>query len=95
MEIKAMNQPLAGRQFRFLVAGGTRPTRIQVYIDQSQVASKDCDDPPCHEIVWIPPGTRGSEVRIVASNLLGSTEERRFTIADAEASGGGMMSAGG
>ncbi len=91
MDIRAMSGPFAGEQFRFHVSGTLPPTRIVVYIDQAVVLSKDCDDPPCHETVSIPPGTKGSEVRIIASDPTGLREEQRFTVRDAESSAGGMM----
>jgi hypothetical protein len=92
MVIENQDLPYAGKLFRFTVAGATGKTRIEAYIDTARVLERECPDPPCHEMVRVPVGTRGSVLRIVAKDLLGDTIERQFRIAESDTSSGGMMS---
>lgn len=94
MKIENSDQPYPGRPFRFRVSGGTRPTRIKVYIGHKEILDKDCPDPPCHEMITIPPNARGTELLIVAEDLLGNIEQAKFEIEDSDSSSG-MMSASG
>jgi hypothetical protein len=80
MDIEGFNDPHAGELFHFVVTGGTRPTHIEVYIDRAQVLSKDCADPPCHEMIAIPVGAKGSEVLVIARDALGNVEQHRFEV---------------
>lgn len=95
MDIESLSQPFAGELFNFRVTGGTRPTRIEVYIGRLKVIDKECDDPPCHEMVVIPANARGSEVRVIARDTMGNIEERKFQVGDSDTSAGGMPSVGG
>ncbi len=95
MEIEGLSNAYAGTHFHFRVSGGARPTRIDVYIDQIMVLSKDCDDPPCHEMIFIPNGVRGSQVRVTARDAHGNVEQKSFSVVDSDASSGGVMSASG
>ncbi len=91
MEIEVFSQPVAGEGFNFRVTGGTRPTHIEVYIDRRLVLDTECTDPPCHEMVFIPRGTRGAELWIIARDIFGSIEQQKFAILDSDASAGGAM----
>lgn len=95
MQIEELGPPYAGELFRFTVTGGTRPTHIEVYIDRRQILSTDCPDPPCHEIIVVPPGTRGADLWIIARDAHGNTEQIRFTVGESDTSAGGMMSVAG
>lgn len=95
MIIENQGLPYAGERFRFTVARATGKTRIVVYVDTAPILDEECPDPPCHEIVQIPVGTRGSVLRIVATDVSGNTTEREFTIAESDESTGGTMSAAG
>lgn len=93
MDIESLSQPYAGERFNFRITGGTRPTRIEVYVGRAKIIDKDCDDPPCHETIAIPPNARGSELWIIARDTEGNVEQRKFQVGDSDASAGGMMSA--
>ena len=77
MIIENQDLPYAGERFLFSVAGATGKTKIEVYIDSARVLEEECPDPPCHEIVRVPVGTRGSVLRILAKDSLGNTTERQ------------------
>ena len=91
MDIQSLGQAYAGQWFHFEVSGGTRPTRMEARIDRNQVLFKDCDDPPCHEMIFIPLDARGATVRVIARDMDGNVEEKTFRVVDADTSAGGMM----
>lgn len=91
MDIHSLGQAYAGQWFHFEVSGGTGPTRMVAHIDRNQVLFKDCDDPPCHEMIFIPLDARGSKVRIMARDVEGHVEEKTFVVVDADTSAGGAM----
>lgn len=95
MDIESAYEPFAGEGFHFTVSGGVKPVRIRVYIDRVQVLDDDCPDPPCHEMVLVPHGTRGSELWVIATDALGTMTERRFSVGDSDTNAGGMTAAGG
>lgn len=78
MNINPLTPLYTGLWFHFEVTGGTHPLHIEVYIDRVQVLSKDCPDPPCHQMIAI--GARGSEVLVFARDAEGNSEERRFKV---------------
>ena len=55
------------------------------------VLQHDCDDPPCHEMAMIPPGTRGSTLRVIATDSVGNSQEIEYQITDSDAGSSGMM----
>ena len=75
MDIEPKHPPMAGQSFHFSVAGGIGITRIEVFVDSSLVHQHDCDDPPCHEMAMIPPGTRGATLRVIATDSVGNIKE--------------------
>ncbi len=91
MEIEVFSQPMAGERFNFRITGGTRPTYIEVYINRRLVMETECSDPPCHEMVFIPHGARGTELWIIARDIFGSIEQQKLAIRDSDASAGGAM----
>ena len=95
MNIRPMGQPQPGEWFNFQVSGGTRPTQIDVYIDKHKVVAKECDDPPCHEAIFIPQNARGAEMWIVARDTFGNTEQIKLKVTDSDSSAGGTMAAAG
>lgn len=94
MEIENAGLPHPGQRFRFTVVGGIGRTRIEVYIDEKRIYADDCPDPPCHEMIEVPPGARGATLRVVAKDSVGKTSEREFVVRDSESGVGGAMSAG-
>lgn len=95
MDIESMQRPMAGEPFRFAVEGGVGITNIKVFVDSELVHQHDCDDPPCHELAMIPPGTRGATLRIIATDSIGNTKEYEFQVADSDAGGASGMMTGG
>lgn len=95
MEIEELGLPYAGERFHFTVTQGTGLTNIEVYIDRKELLSKDCPDPPCHEMILVPPGTKGADLWIIARDTHGNTEEKRFTVGESDTSAGGMMTTSG
>jgi hypothetical protein len=93
MIIENQGLPHAGELFRFSVTGATGKTRINLYVNTTHIFEGECPDPPCHEIVGVPVGTGGSVLWIKAEDLHGNSIGREFTIVEAEANAGGMMSA--
>jgi hypothetical protein len=95
VRIENQGFPYAGQRFRFVVAGAIGRTTIEAYVDTRRVLEAECPDPPCHEVVLVPVSTRGSVLRLIATDSLGNRIERVFTIADSEASAGGMIATAG
>jgi hypothetical protein len=81
MEIETKDQPLAGERFRFSVSHAPG-ANILVFVDTLKIFEGDCPDPPCHESVFVPEGTRGSTLRIVAKSTAGKIIEREFNISE-------------
>jgi hypothetical protein len=92
MEIEELGLPYAGELFQFMVTHGTGPTHIEAYIDRRKILVADCPDPPCHEMISVPPGTKGADLWIVAEDAHGNAKERRFTIGESDTSAGGTIS---
>jgi hypothetical protein len=95
MKIENRNFPMAGESFRFEITGATGKTRVEAHIDRKPIFVHDCPDPPCHETILVPPGTRGAELRLVAIDSTGNRAERVFAIATSDTNTGGMMNSGG
>ena len=92
MQIDERDLPYSGEDFYFTVDGGVRPIRIEVFIADKLHYETECPDPPCHEMTTIPIyATKGSVLRIVATDSSGARFERSFTIR----ASGGMPSGGG
>ncbi len=95
MRIENIGQPYAGQQFRFTVTNTLENTRIQVYIDKMAVLETECPDPPCHEMIAIPYGTRGSILSIIGTDRRGRIVKVQFEIAESERGQSSPMTAGG
>lgn len=95
MDIEARQPPMAGQSFNFSVDGGLGISNIKVFVDLKLVHQHDCDDPPCHEMVMIPPGTRGATLRIIAMDSVGNKKEFTSQVGDSESGASGMMEMGG
>lgn len=91
MDINNLNEAFAGGQFHFVVSDGARPIHIEVYVDGAPLMHEDCDDPPCHEMVFIPSGTRGAELWVVARDADGALAQRTFRVGTPDPSAGGVL----
>lgn len=94
MDIKTSQLPMAEQSFNFSVDGGHGITNIQVFVDSKLIRQYDCDDPPCHETVMIPPGTRGATLRIIATDSIGKRQEFVSQVGDSESGASGSMRIG-
>lgn len=92
MDIELRQLPMAGQALNFIVEGGIGITNINVYVDSMLVQQHDCDDPPCHEMVMIPSGTRGATLKIVATDSVGNSHRLEYQIVDSDSDASGMMS---
>lgn len=95
MDIEATQVPMAGDSFNFSVDGGLGSRNIKVFVDLNQIYEQDCDDPPCHEMVMIPPGTRGATLRIIATDSIGNKKEFTSQVGDSGSGASGTMEMGG
>lgn len=95
MELNAQGLPMAGQSFYFNVEGGIGKTTINVFVDSKLILQHDCDDPPCHEMAMIPPGTRGATLRVIATDSVGNTQTFEYKVVDSDAGASGTMTAGG
>ena len=95
MELRTQSLPMAGQSFRFTVEGRDGLTSIEVLIDSKLVFRHDCDDPPCHEMVMIPPGTRGATLRVIATDSSGRTRSFNYKVVDSDADASNKMTIGG
>ena len=91
MDIEARQLPMAGLPLNFSVDGGLGVCNIKVFVDSKLVHQHDCDDPPCHEMVMIPPGTRGATLRIIATDSVGNKEEFISQVGDTGSGASGMI----
>jgi len=94
VDIKSIQLPMAGQPFRFAVKGGVGKTEIRVFVDSKLVHQHDCDDPPCHELAMIPPGTRGATLKIIAIDSIGNKKQYEFQVSDSETGTSGRMMGG-
>ena len=93
MFIDTDDMPYAGERFAFTIRDAYERVTVHCYVDRHLVFHHDCPDPPCHEDFAIPPGTRGSILRIVGTTAAGDRVEQEMEIAEAGASSSGAASA--
>lgn len=91
MKIEPLGVPYAGEKFEFTIKGDKKPTSLEAYIDRRQILSTDCPDPPCHEMLIVPQGTRGADLLIVARDADGNSVERVFTVVESGYDAGSKM----
>ena len=92
MFIQTLLPPVAGRTFRFNVAGGAGATSIEVYVDSKLIHKRDCDDLPCHAAAVIPPGTEGATLSISATDSVGNNKTLEYVISEADPGPHSMLS---
>lgn len=93
MRIEAEDNPTAGARYKFTVLEAIGGAGIKVFVDQLEILDEDCPDPPCHEIITIPEGTRGATLRIIARDRVGNVTEREFEIAEPYSESGAATAA--
>lgn len=81
MVLKHSLEAVVGRPFSVTASGFSGRARLEIFIGGKLVRRKECPDPPCHEMVVIPKGTRGKTITLRAVSTKGEEEEREFVIA--------------
>ena len=76
--------PVVGQHFPFSVDRTVGVASIQISINNRAVFAFDCEDPPCHEAFFVPPGTVGSVMVLLARDDQ-DTERVEFVIRDLDA----------
>lgn len=92
MRIDASEPPSPGEYFRFTVRDGIGETQVEVLVNDTLIHSAGCPDPPCHDLVMVPPYASGQLV-VVAVDSQGVRGQRVFNIIS-RTNPGGMMRAG-
>ena len=90
MNIEIPGAPIAGASFYVILQGYRSNGHIAIYIEGDLALEKDCDDPPCHEVIFLTRNLAGRTLRVLARGD-GETKEMTFTIGMKEAEGGAMM----
>jgi hypothetical protein len=78
----------------FMVADVIGPVHLTVALASRVLLEHDCPDPPCHEVLRIPPNTQGQVLRIVAIDRWGHTEQQEFTVVEMTPGAGSAIAAG-
>jgi hypothetical protein len=80
MQLKYHREPIAGERFSVTASDYAGTAILQIYIGQKLVGERECADPPCHEMVVVPKGTRGTILRVVVETSSGEREELELQI---------------
>lgn len=84
MEIEHTPEAIAAESFAVTVRDFLGPLDLEIWIGQKRLTRKRCPDPPCHERIIIPRGTKGAVLTILARDAAG-TEERVELVIDERA----------
>lgn len=76
MQLNHDPNAIAGKGFSVELTDFVGTGHLSIYLDQELIAQKTCNDPPCHEVALIPPGTAGKILRIVGTD---GSESRKVT----------------
>lgn len=91
MILETEGEPVAGSPFRIVAREFVGAGKIEVYLRDRLVLSKECADPPCFDHYAVPPRTGGATLFVIAKDSAGQTEELEFTIREISE---GRMTAG-
>ena len=92
MLIQTLVPPVAGKPFRFTVAGCCGETSIKVYANSKQILKKECNDLLCQSVAEIPRGTEGTILEIYAVDSVGHTKTLEYEISEADPGPHSMLS---
>jgi hypothetical protein len=92
MFIQTLVPPVAGRAFRFTVAGCAGETSIEVYANSAQILKREYNDLVCKSVVEIPPGTEGATLSICATDSTGNNQKLEYEISEANPGPHSMLS---
>lgn len=88
LEIPAL--PVAGTNFSVTLRDYVGKGRVAVSVGGQLLLEQDCDDPPCHEVVFLTRELAGRELKVVATAGV-ERLERSFLIGTKEGQGGAMV----
>jgi hypothetical protein len=91
MFIQTLVPPVAGKPFRFTVAGCSGETRIEVYANNKQILKRDATGMLCNSLAEIPPCTEGSTLEICASDSSGNNEKLEYEISESDPGAHSML----
>jgi len=92
MFIQTLLPPVAGKIFRFNVAGGAGTTSIEVYVNTKQILKRESDDLPCRSAAEIPHGTEGATLSIYAIDSAGNDKSLEYRISESDPGPHSMLS---
>ena len=84
MLIQTLVPPIAGRPFRFTVAGCAGETIIKVYANSKQILKSERSGLLCQSVAEIPRGTEGTALEIYATDSAGNNQTLEFEISKSD-----------
>ena len=84
MLIQTLVPPVAGRPFRFTVAGCSGETSIKVYANNKQILKRECNELLCQSVAEIPRGTEGTILEIYAADSAGHDQTLEYEISESD-----------
>lgn len=91
MFIQTLVPPVAGKTFRFTVAGCSGETRIQAFSDTKRILNQKMTGMLCKSLVEIPSRSEGSKLKICASDSGGNRQELEFEISASDPGAHSML----
>jgi hypothetical protein len=91
MKIHAPREPIVGERFEVTVVDFSQPLFLSIHIGSKRVSFKECDDPPCHEMLAVPAGTKGAILTVIAQDAAGDRETLELFIREMDR---GVLTAG-
>ncbi len=92
MFIQTLVPPVAGKPFRFSVAGCSGTTKVGVFVNQQSILRRDYDGMRFQSMAEIPPGVAGKTLKIAASDSAGHTKTIEYEISEADPGPHSMLS---
>jgi len=91
MFIQTLVPPVAGKTFRFTVAGCSGETLIEVYTNNDQILDRKMTGMLCKSAAEIPLSSAGSTLRICASDSSGNRRKLEFEISESDPGAHSML----
>ena len=92
MFIQTLVPPVAGRAFRFTVAGCAGSTKIKVLVNNKQILKRKYDGMRCQSMAEIPHGTEGKTLGIYAIDSAGQHKSIEYEISEEDPAAHSMRS---
>jgi hypothetical protein len=90
MDLETSEFPVAGANFAITLKAFRGKAHIEVYVNDQLTVERDCDDPPCHEVIFLTRDLAGRTLRVLAT-AEGQSEDKVLTIGMKGSEGGAMM----